>query len=221
MLFRAYRKNAWPRILIAAGMFAATLIVAGFLRGYIINLLYGRLFHINITWGLGIDLNPDENTLMVRKMLTGAQLIGPSPYYLQRQSWDLQGSGSSFILTSIVAAYGWLAGIGILLVFTVLLAIMFARSRRINHTFGRLLSTGICILFLVRLADCLLMNTGLIGGLPSALPFISKGNTDYIINSLLIGLFLSVWRRSSFMKDKAIIKVVNNDAQNTGSMTAE
>jgi cell division protein FtsW (lipid II flippase) len=183
--------------------------------------VYGRIFHINITWGLGVDLTPDENTLMVRKMLTGAQLIGPSPYYLQRQSWDLQGSGSSFIMTSVIAAYGWLPAIGILLVFALLLTFMLIRSRRINHTFGRLLSMGVCILFLVRLADCLLMNTGLTGGLPGALPFISKGNTDYIINSLLIGLFLSVWRRSSFMKDKSIIEAITKDAQNTGGMTVE
>jgi hypothetical protein len=35
MTFRSYHNNAWPRILIAAGMLAATLIVAGFLQEFI------------------------------------------------------------------------------------------------------------------------------------------------------------------------------------------
>jgi cell division protein FtsW (lipid II flippase) len=188
-------------ILIAVGVLAAAFILLGFIRMWIVEWRFGSILDTQIPWNIGFNISPDQNTNAVHNMLNGAPLIGSSPYYMQNQSWDLGRSGSSFILTSIIAVYGWLAGIGVLLIFTSLLALMFIRSRRIPHTFGKMLTIGIIVWLFIRFTIVLLTNTGVIGTISDVLPFVSFSNSDYIYNSLLIGVFLSVWRRSSFMKD--------------------
>jgi hypothetical protein len=143
-----------------------------------------------------------ENSGEITRMFEGSKLVGASPYYLEWQSRGLHASSTDFLLTSIIARYGWLAGAGFILVFGALLFFLFFRSLRLAHTPGKAIALGISAYLLLRFAIFALTNTGLVSGVSCGLPFVSYGRFDYIACSLLVGLFLSVWRRSTFMKDE-------------------
>ena len=69
------------------------------------------------------------------------------------------------------------------------------------HSYGRLLAVGISAFFTARVVLLIMTNLGLINGAFS-LPFLSFGRFEYLEDAVLMGIFLSVWRRSSYMKDE-------------------
>ena len=145
--------------------------------------------------------NAGGYTAMVREMLEGAKWAGPSRQYLMHGIRELLMSETNYVFAAIVGKFGWLFSGLIIAIFTAMFIFMIVRSTKIRHTFGKLLSIGISSYFLVRFVLSVLINFGVFGGMDSALPFISFGRIEYIINALLIGLFLSVWRRSTFMSE--------------------
>lgn len=155
-------------------------------------------------FSFGTNINATEEgycTAIARNMLAGAQLIGPSEYYCANQELlHLPWRSTSYIFTAIIGAYGWFLGIAIAVAFIAMFTLMILRSQKIRHTFGNLLATSISAFLLIRFIICILTNTGFFGGIECNLPFISYGRFDYVVNALLIGIFLSVWRRSSFME---------------------
>jgi cell division protein FtsW (lipid II flippase) len=125
-----------------------------------------------------------------------AQFVGPAT----GSNWTVVSSRTGFLITSIIGAYGWLAGVGVAIVSCVMCVLMLRRSLHIAHSYGRLLATGISAYFTVRFIMYFLANMGLIDGYFS-LPFISFGILEYFVDAVLVGIFLSIWRRSTFMKD--------------------
>lgn len=159
-------------------------------------------FRLNrFSFGTNIDATCEGYcTAIARNMLAGAQLIGPSEYFANQGLLHLPWSSTNYIFTAIIGAYGWLLGIGIAFAFIAMFTFMILRSQKIQHTFGKLLATGISAFLLIRFILCILTNTGVFGGIECNLPFISYGRFDYVVNALLIGIFLAVWRRSTFME---------------------
>jgi cell division protein FtsW (lipid II flippase) len=183
-------------LIITAFIFAAVLIVLIKSGSNLLNPRYD--------FGFGIGIGTDYNAYAVPEMLKESQFIGSSPSYINAQSAALSASGTDFILTSIIARYGWLAGSGFIIVYVGLLLIMFFRSLHIRHSTGRITAIGISAFMLLRFSAFLFTNVGIISDMSCGLPFVSYGGYDYLFCSLLIGIFLSVWRRSSFMKNSAI-----------------
>ncbi len=131
-------------------------------------------------------------------LLAKSYFIGQSKYC----GWTLDSSRTSFVITAIIGMYGWLPGLSVAAVCGTMGVLMVIKASRIAHTYGRLLAVGISVYFLVRFALHFLSNMGLTGGYFS-LPFLSFGRFEYIADAVLMGVFLSVWRRSTFMKDGA------------------
>lgn len=140
------------------------------------------------------------------EIIGGAKFIGPSDYYMQYQTASLHASGTSNILASIIICFGWGTALSVSLVFAAMFAFLINRIIKIEHSFGKALAVGVCAYLFIRFAVCILTNTGIVWGVSCGLPLISYGYTGLLADSLLIGLFLSVWRRSTFMKDSIILK---------------
>lgn len=155
----------------------------------------------------GLSQNHDQ----VVRILNTAKLTGASDYYINGNGMTLESSRIYYIIAAIIAAYGWLPGIGLAAVYCVMGAVMLYRSLKITHTLGRMLAAGITIYFLVRIILHLCANMGLIGGYYS-LPFLSYARYEYLADAALMGVFLSVWRRSTFMKDENIEKTLVKQA---------
>ncbi len=187
------RKRLWLSITISVVLFAFIFLVSR-------ELLPGNAY---------AGLENSGNTFQVQRMLKGAQLVGPSPIFIQHGSGPLSASTTGYILAAAIGAYGWLFGLGIIGVFGAFLTRMIIRSTKVAYLYGRLLSVGICTYFAARYILFVMINLGLFGQLSVHLPFVSFGTFNFLTDALLTGVFLSVWRRSSFMcKDARILITV-------------
>jgi cell division protein FtsW (lipid II flippase) len=146
-----------------------------------------------------------NNPAIISQITGGAKLLGVSDYYIANQSSNISESGTTFILASVLARYGWLTALGLMLAFMALFIFMASRVRKIEYPLGKLIAIGITIFFLTRFVLNVLTSLGIMEGVSFGLPFVSYGYAGYITDWLLIGIFLSVWRRSTFMKNDNII----------------
>ncbi len=176
------------------GIIYATLIFAAYVAS---SMLINYIYHFQ-----SIDFSVDAANSQVADVLKSARLIGPSPFYMSEHAYDLESSHTYYVMTGIIGAYGWLAGLGAALLSGGLYAWMLRRSLQVAHTYGRMLALGISGYFLARFVLAMLTNLGLTESFCS-LPFLSFGRFEYLADAVLMGLFLSVWRRSTFMKDEA------------------
>lgn len=178
------KAHNWPLMSVYTGIIAASLVLCYFLiiRGY---------------YGFNTDAFSDNNG-EAQYLLGKSYFIGQSKYC----GWTLENSRSSFVITAIIGMYGWLPGLLAAAVCGTMGVLMVLKASRIAHTYGRLLAVGISVYFLVRFMLHFLANMGVIGGYFS-LPFLSFGRFEFLSDAVLLGAFLSVWRRSTYMKDEA------------------
>ena len=109
---------------------------------------------------------------------------------------DLTGD---FALLNIVSSYGKLIGLLVIITVSVLIVRMFAISRRVKYSFGRNLSLSCCVILSVQFIYNILMNLGFAPIMGVTLPFVSYGGSLYLINSVCVGLILSVWRQNNIL----------------------
>jgi cell division protein FtsW (lipid II flippase) len=64
-----------------------------------------------------------------------------------------------------------------------------------RNAFGKSLAAGITAFLGVKCLWNILMNLGILPIAGFTLPLISHGNTDFLLNMVLIGLALSIYRR--------------------------
>ncbi len=102
---------------------------------------------------------------------------------------------TDFIFGYIVYTFGWLAGIVLIGLIAGFIARLISLAITIKDSYGRLLVISMAVIFSVQFIWNILMTLGLapLGGV--SLPFISYGNTQLIINMMMIGLILSVYKR--------------------------
>ena len=111
---------------------------------------------------------------------------------------------TEFIFGYIVYTFGWLTGvllIGLIAVFTIRLTSL---VKIIKESYGRLLLISFSVILSVQFLWNILMVLGLapIAGVP--LPFISYGNTQFVVNMLMVGLILSIYKRKMYKNEKPL-----------------
>ena len=101
---------------------------------------------------------------------------------------------NDFIFSVIAEEFGFVGGMGILIIFMVMIINGFRIACLARDRFGRLLSVGISVMFLVHVCINIGMTLGIvpITGIP--LPFISYGGSFMMVCSLLQGILQSVYR---------------------------
>ncbi|MCS6801290.1 MAG: rod shape-determining protein RodA [Chloroflexota bacterium] len=110
--------------------------------------------------------------------------------YLRVQTTD-------FIFSVLGEELGFLGGVLLLGLFTVILLRAIGAAERARDPFARLLVSGICIMLLVQTTINIAVNTRLIPATGVPLPFISAGGTSLITCMIAIGLIESVAARRS------------------------
>lgn len=106
---------------------------------------------------------------------------------------------TDFVFVYILHAFGWLAGIILVVAITILLFRMFTASRKIKNTYGKLMLSGIAAVLAARFCGNIMMNLGLLPYANIGLPFISFGRTDMLLNMAVLGLVLSIYRRKNLV----------------------
>lgn len=106
----------------------------------------------------------------------------------------LSHSYSDYIYAIIIEELGLLGGIFVVLLYIILLFRIGKISRRIDDYFAMFLIMGLGLLLVLQAMIHMLVNVGLFPVTGQPLPLISKGGTSIIINSIYIGMILSVSR---------------------------
>ncbi|MCM3004292.1 FtsW/RodA/SpoVE family cell cycle protein [Priestia koreensis] len=115
----------------------------------------------------------------------------------------LSSPQADLVFVSFTYMFGWILA-GILVLLMILLTIrMFYVLPRIQDSYGKRLLAGAAALYTIQLLSNLGMVVGFFPIITLALPFISYGLTPMLLNSFLIGIALSVYRRKDLHIDYA------------------
>ncbi len=111
---------------------------------------------------------------------------------VQNQYGFLPTKETDFIFAVIVEELGFIGGMGLILLYAVLLFRLIKIAKGSNDMFGTLIVIGIMGMFLFHILENVGMTMGLmpVTGIP--LPFISYGGTFMLVNMISIGLVLGV-----------------------------
>lgn len=112
---------------------------------------------------------------------------------------DLFDEGTDFAFISVLAHYGWMLSIGIVLAIIALSIKLISNATKIKDTYGKLLIIGISSMFILQSIFNILMNLNLWIEAHFNLPFVSYGGGNLIINMMSLSLILAIYRRKDIM----------------------
>ncbi|MCM3081502.1 MULTISPECIES: FtsW/RodA/SpoVE family cell cycle protein [Brevibacillus] len=114
---------------------------------------------------------------------------------------------SEFIFTYIVYSFGIVTGSVILLLGIALLIRLLKAVKGVRDSYGFMLMAGLMTLFFIPYFWNILMVVGLMPITSVNLPFISHGNVQFVLQMLLMGLVLNVYRNKDIQPwtDKSIL----------------
>ena len=136
--------------------------------------------------------------LQLRQALEGAGLFGAKETIL------IPAPHTDFALVQLIQSYGFVAGISVMLVILAVALRILWMNRTMPQSFGKLLVVAAVTLYSVQSIYSIFMVFGLLPLASIPLPFISYGMTPLLLNAILIGLVLSVYRRKSIMSTKLV-----------------
>ncbi|MEM5014863.1 FtsW/RodA/SpoVE family cell cycle protein [Metabacillus indicus] len=146
-------------------------------------------------------LNPEKYSndagfpiLYIRGLIQDAGWFGQPLNKMQ-----FEDSLTNLVFVSITASFGWMvAGAIVILLFLFIFRLAFYVPK-MKHSFGRLLLAGAISLFAMQVAVNIGMALGLLPLMTMSLPFISYGLMPVLLNSVLTGIVLSIYRRKDLL----------------------
>jgi cell division protein FtsW (lipid II flippase) len=159
---------------------------------------------------LNPKIDPDGqgfHVLMVKRIIQSSQTFGKAVFEGEFENMPihqmLPGWNTDFSLTYIIGRLGIAAGLIIIAIVSVFIVRMFISVTKQKNSFGYLLSFSACIALTSQFVLYVISNLGIFTIFPSlTLPFISFGGMGFIANMVLIGLVLSVYRRTNIVYDR-------------------
>ncbi|MYL63520.1 hypothetical protein GLW07_09160 [Bacillus hwajinpoensis] len=151
-------------------------------------------------------LNPNEFADSSGYMyLQARELLKTAGWYGQKGEEVFIPTGhTDFVFLSLTYHFGWVLGIILFLVLAMLMTRMIYVTFKINDSFGKMLVVGGLSLFSVQFLYSIAMTLGLLPIIGISLPFISYGLTPTIMNSIVFGIVLSVYRRKNLVFKQSI-----------------
>ena len=139
------------------------------------------------------DIDGDAQVAHANISIATSNVIGKGPgNSVQRD--HLSHSYSDYIYAIVIEELGLLGGAFVLLLYIILLFRVGQIAKRCHEYFGIFLITGVGLLLVSQAMMHMMVNVGLFPVTGQPLPLISKGGTSIIINSVYIGMILSVSR---------------------------
>ncbi|MHC0038775.1 FtsW/RodA/SpoVE family cell cycle protein [Pseudoneobacillus sp. C159] len=109
---------------------------------------------------------------------------------------------TDYVFVTFTYYYGWLLAAALVVILSLLAVRMMFVALKIKDTFGKLLLIGVVGLYVGQLATNVAMSIGLVPIIAVSLPFMSYGLMPTVLNAVLIGIVLSIYRR----KDMAVLQ---------------
>lgn len=105
----------------------------------------------------------------------------------------------NYAFISILAHYGWVVSVGIVIAVLALSIELIINSIKIKEINGKLLIIGMSSMFILQSIFNILMNLNLIIDANFNLPFVSYGRLNLIVNMICLTLVLSIYRRKDIL----------------------
>jgi cell division protein FtsW (lipid II flippase) len=102
---------------------------------------------------------------------------------------------TNFVFVSFTYHYGWIFSVLLVMILLLFAARMIVIQPKIKDSYGQLLLIGGVALYGIQLVSNICMALGLFPMTSMSLPFISYGLMPTLLNAILIGAVLSVYRR--------------------------
>ena len=175
------------------------LLIAGFVIFFVINSPY----RLNRLIGFITHADPAGEGWINMQL---AKLLSLSKWWGNAGTVDgfsvnnlLPNLHTDFALANVIVTFGWIAGITLILAIVALIVRFFMIVRKIKNNFGFYLTLASCVVLTMQFIISVLMNLGLFPVTGVGLPFVSYGGTAYVLNMMLVGIILSVWRKNNIM----------------------
>lgn len=183
-------------------------ISAAIIIGIMLTLVNPSRLLAFITRGQSDPLGVGWQQIMADKWLAASALLGKSSATVNGYTIDMgmPGITTNYVLINVIATFGWIVGIALILVIAVFIGRMFVTTKKIKNAYGFYLSLGACTILSSQFVINILTNFNLLPSTDINLPFVSNGGVGYIANMALVGLILSIWRRNN------LIGASNNNA---------
>ncbi|PFP24705.1 cell division protein FtsW [Bacillus sp. AFS073361] len=147
-------------------------------------------------------LNPEEYAdgpgymiLHVKEFLLKAGWFGHS---MDKEFIPL--AHTNLVFVSFTYYYGWLLALVLVVILGLFIARMMVITSRMKDPYGKLLLIGAVSLYTVQLATNIGMTLGIFPLISISLPFISYGLMPTLLNAILVGIVLSVYRRKDLTR---------------------
>lgn len=149
---------------------------------------------------LAQSMESQESYIAMRSIRENAHFIGTGSYdplSMNYMAWDEMSS--EMILTFIVGSMGWGVAISLLVLLGVVILRLFEIALKIQEDYGRLICLSIATFFSIQFIVNIVVNLGYMPFVGMSLPFVSYGGSSLIINLMLLGIYLSVYRRKDLV----------------------
>lgn len=113
---------------------------------------------------------------------------------------DLFDEGTNYAFISILAHYGWVVSIGIVIAVLALSIKLIINAVKIKDINGKLLIVGISSMFILQSIFNIFVNLNLVPEASFSLPFVSYGRLNLIVNMMCLSLILAIYRRKDIVK---------------------
>lgn len=138
---------------------------------------------------------------VIWEMISGSSAFHGNPQFKELLT---SVDGSVHLLASVVAAYGILAGILLVLCLVVLIFRFAKISLNQKNQLGMVMGTGCTALFLIQTVVFILENLGGVGNMGIYCPFFGTGRAGMLTSYILLGLLLSICRYQKTAPEPAI-----------------
>lgn len=140
--------------------------------------------------------------LKVRDMVANARFLGRGS--LEANPYLIPSINTDYVLTYIIHRLGWLAFALVLALLAYFIISLFKQAYRQKSVLGSLVSTAALLTFTLEILFYLISNLGF-PLVTSTLPLISYSGMATIVNLVLIGVMLSVFRTGHVVEDSLLI----------------
>ncbi|MEH7179771.1 FtsW/RodA/SpoVE family cell cycle protein [Neobacillus vireti] len=131
--------------------------------------------------------------LKIQELLSKAGWFGST-------SWGfIPEAHTNFVFVSFTYYYGWLLAIVLVLILSLFAARMMVILPKVKDSYGRLLLIGGMALYGVQFVSNIGMALGVFPLTSMSLPFLSYGLMPTVLNAVIIGVVLSVYRRKDLV----------------------
>ncbi|MED4533738.1 FtsW/RodA/SpoVE family cell cycle protein [Metabacillus fastidiosus] len=146
-------------------------------------------------------LHPEEHAgesgylyLLIKRM------IGEGGYFGKPEVKELLPQAhTELIFVNLIHYYGWIVALIVIFILSLFILRVILISNKINDTYGKLLITGAITFYTVQFIYSTAMNLGFLPIIGMSLPFMSYGLMPVLLNSIIIGVILSVYRRKDLI----------------------